>query len=309
MPGVPRAGSTREHELDARREGERLEHADPAAEASHHRDLDRAREARPGPRARPRRRHPATDSSLWKRLKSLPSVSVQCANQPTCGIGCLSSGRAAELAHLRDRRVDVVGVEVDDHAALLVRGRWRRPGPRRFASSSTPCRACPESLNVPAEDAAPELLRAVGVLRRQLEVNELSWHRLGSSGRRKGTMVRAFVLYAEAAGPGTLRRARRDLPPRRGRDLPSRTDLRLGRQASRSTATTPSSSFRTVTASTRRCARPSSKPPGSTPWQWAFRSRCSSPMSTEAPRAGRARRARLRADRLHEGAAAGDDPP
>jgi len=26
-------------------------------------------------------------------------------------------------------------------------------------------------------------------------VNELSWHRLGSFDRRKGTMVRAFVLY------------------------------------------------------------------------------------------------------------------
>jgi hypothetical protein len=32
-------------------------------------------------------------------------------------------------------------------------------------------------------------------------VNEFSWHRLGSSGRRKGTMVRAFVLYVEEPDP------------------------------------------------------------------------------------------------------------
>jgi hypothetical protein len=33
----------------------------------------------------------ATDSSDWNRLKGFPSVSVQRANQPTCGIGIFSS--------------------------------------------------------------------------------------------------------------------------------------------------------------------------------------------------------------------------
>src|SRR6266853_1480411 len=70
------------------------------------------------------------------------------------------------------------------------------------------------------------------------------------------------------------------------RARPSVTDRSsVHRRASRSTATTPSSSFPIARASTLRCARPNSKRPGSTPWQWAFRSRCSSQMSTDdAPR-------------------------
>src|SRR6185503_13286607 len=84
---------------------------------------------------------------------------------------------AAELAHLADRGVDVLGVEVDaegtllvrpdDRAALILGGlehpivhlrRHRRP-------------------DLPAEDAAPESLRAVGVLRPDLDVYELACHR------------------------------------------------------------------------------------------------------------------------------------
>ena len=94
------------------RRGRRAAQAAPMSAVSDRRERERrerARRARPsgpsprsGPRRRSRRRRRvrrrapsrhaggATDSSLWNRLNGLPSLSLQRANQPTCGIGCLS---------------------------------------------------------------------------------------------------------------------------------------------------------------------------------------------------------------------------
>ena len=74
-------------------EGERREDPRALANLSHHRCLDRAR--KPGyNRERDRdRRHccgAGAFSSLWNRLNSLPSLSLQPANQPMLGIGCFS---------------------------------------------------------------------------------------------------------------------------------------------------------------------------------------------------------------------------
>ena len=80
----------REDELDAGREGQRLDHADAAAEPSHHRDLNRAREPGEDRQCDCRRGH-AAFVSFCQRLKLLPSVSLHAANQPCVGTGCLSS--------------------------------------------------------------------------------------------------------------------------------------------------------------------------------------------------------------------------
>ena len=104
-----------EHELDAGREGERLEDADTAAEAPHHRNLHRARE--PGQyRQRDRGRRHAAFGSACQRLKLLPSVSLHDGEPAVRRHRLLVVCGSAELAHLCDRRVDVVGVEVDDQA-------------------------------------------------------------------------------------------------------------------------------------------------------------------------------------------------
>ena len=68
------------------------------AQLSHHGRLDGARETRGHREPDGQSRHApgapsgiVTDSSLWNRLKLLPSESLQRANQPMPGIGCLSS--------------------------------------------------------------------------------------------------------------------------------------------------------------------------------------------------------------------------
>ena len=93
----------REPKLDARRERERLDDADAIAEPPHHRDLYGACEPREDREPDRDGRHPPADSLLWKRLNALPSVSLQCVNQPTLGIGCLSS---AEPPSSRTREID-----------------------------------------------------------------------------------------------------------------------------------------------------------------------------------------------------------
>ena len=90
-PGVTTSRTDGEQELDAGREGQRLDDADPAAEAAHDRDLHRAREPGEGCESDGRGGHATTDSSLWNRLNSFPSVSVQRANQPMWGIAMRSS--------------------------------------------------------------------------------------------------------------------------------------------------------------------------------------------------------------------------
>ena len=73
------------------------------------------------PRARPAGRVARRRSaSACQRWNALPSLSVQAANQPW---SARASWRrpAAELLHLRDRRVDVVGREVEARVPTVVR--------------------------------------------------------------------------------------------------------------------------------------------------------------------------------------------
>src|SRR5262249_58795534 len=77
-------------EWDGCRERERREDADAAAEAAHDRDLHRSGEARQD-RQGDRERCQAAFESPCQRLKGFPSVSLQAANQPWVGTGCLSS--------------------------------------------------------------------------------------------------------------------------------------------------------------------------------------------------------------------------
>src|SRR5690348_12119708 len=132
----------------------------------------------------PRSCGPSRSRRLTGRLVRLPEaervpLDIAAAGEPAVALhGLLVLGLAAQLAHLRDRRVDVLGVEVDAQGPLLVRsddrpalvlgglehpvvhlGRHRRP-------------------DLPAEDAAPESLRAVGVRRVDLHVDEFACHPL-----------------------------------------------------------------------------------------------------------------------------------
>src|SRR3954453_22797695 len=122
-------------------------------------------------------------SRLRRRLVALPEAErvpfgVLAGGEPAVPLHRqLVLCRTAELAHLRDRAIDVGSVEVDgerprllttdDRAALVLAGpehpvvhlgRHRRP-------------------DLPAEDAAPESLRAVRVCRVDLDVHELACHR------------------------------------------------------------------------------------------------------------------------------------
>ena len=97
---LPRDQEQREpdHDRDDPGEGERGEDSRAPAQLSHHGRLDGARETRGHREPDGQSRHApgapsgiVTDSSLWNRLKLLPSESLQRANQPMPGIGCLSS--------------------------------------------------------------------------------------------------------------------------------------------------------------------------------------------------------------------------
>ena len=87
-----------DHDRDDPGEGERGEDSRAPAQLSHHGRLDGARETRGHREPDGQSRHApgapsgiVTDSSPWNRLKLLPSESLQRANQPMPGIGCLSS--------------------------------------------------------------------------------------------------------------------------------------------------------------------------------------------------------------------------
>mgnify|MGYP003694291479 CR=1 FL=1 len=87
-----------DHDRDDPGEGERGEDSRAPAQLSHDGRLDGARETgghrEPDGQSRHAPGAPSgivTDSSLWNRLKLLPSESLQRANQPMPGIGCLSS--------------------------------------------------------------------------------------------------------------------------------------------------------------------------------------------------------------------------
>jgi hypothetical protein len=96
--------SETDHHRDHSGEGERGEDSRAPAQLAHYRRLNGAREAG-GHRERDGQSgHAAgapsgivTDSSLWNRPKGLPSVSLQRVNQPTPGIGCLSSASPPAL--------------------------------------------------------------------------------------------------------------------------------------------------------------------------------------------------------------------
>src|SRR5262249_15754998 len=86
-----------EDDRDDAREGERREDSRALAQRSHHRRLNRPPDPSRPPQPVRHRRHPPLPSgigalsSLWNRLKLFPSLSLQRANQPMFGIGCLSS--------------------------------------------------------------------------------------------------------------------------------------------------------------------------------------------------------------------------
>ena len=178
-----------DHDRDDPGEGERGEDSRAPAQLSHHRRLDGARETR-GHRERDgQSRHApgapsgiVTDSSHWNRLKVLPSVSLQRANQPTAGNRLLVLGLAAELAHLREVGVDVVAAEVDRRAGGALHLRVDGAAPAVLLEHPVVDPRHPRVLDRPAADGFPELLRAVGVLRRELDVHDLLAHLILLSG-------------------------------------------------------------------------------------------------------------------------------
>src|SRR5438067_9645315 len=92
----------------------------------------------------------------------------------------LLAGLAAELAHLRDRRLDVRCVEVEVRVTALLRAHQRSAcfvADLRHAVLELLRHRRPE---LPSEDAAPELLRPLDIGCRDLDVNDISCHRLRS---------------------------------------------------------------------------------------------------------------------------------
>ena len=81
----------REQQLHACRERQRLDDADAATEAAHHRHLHGAGEAGQDGERDGGRGHYAAFGSFCQRANLLPSVSTQLANQPCVGTGCLAS--------------------------------------------------------------------------------------------------------------------------------------------------------------------------------------------------------------------------
>src|SRR5712691_8085563 len=98
---------------------------------------------------------------------------------------------AAELAYPCDVRVDVAGAEVDDEAAAA-----RLAGVHGAAGLSLEHPVVDPRhagvLELPAEERAVELCRAVGVLRRHLDVHDLSGH----SASFRGSAGRSYTLPA-----------------------------------------------------------------------------------------------------------------
>ena len=209
----------RQHELDAGREGRAPRARRCGAEAAHHRDLHRAGE--PGEHASAiasaRSAVAATDSSLSKRPKPLPSVSVQCANQPTCG-SASSPRPCRQLARtFVERRVEIVGVEVREQLRRVGRDRRRRPGRRRCASSSTPSPSARRTPSRTRHSRNPSPARRPW---RQLEVHELSGHLLVPPVREvtpEASECTPVAAAPRAERPGTLLGVAPPVPPRSGR--------------------------------------------------------------------------------------------
>src|SRR2546421_1181163 len=143
---------------------------------------------------------------LRRRLVALPEAErvpfgVAAPGEPAVTLHRqLLLGLAAELAHLGDRGVDVLGVEIDAKRALLVRPDDRAAlvlgGPEHPVVHLRRHR----SPDLPAEDAAPESLRAVRVCRVDLDVHELACHRFlpRCPGYRLSTSCRKESMYRVA---------------------------------------------------------------------------------------------------------------
>ena len=128
---------------------------------------------------------------------------------------------------------------------------------------------------------------------------------------RKERMIRAIILYESEPDPERYQRHIDEFlaPSSARRSATARCSAR--RSANPRTATTPSSSGTTWSRSRPRSTRKRSPLRARTRWRWASRSPFTSRRSSDradpsAPR--RSRGARLRGDRLREGAAARDDP-
>src|SRR4029078_7205780 len=140
----------------------------------------------------------------------------------------------AGVFHTRKAAVDVVGAEVEHRAALTLHAVHAAaliallPHQVLHAGHAG-------ALDPHAADAFPELLPALEILRRKLQVHDFLAHvgppfgvklyapRSTTKGRRSGSRDRA-VRARDGGGP--LRAARRALPQSAGWDVPSREGLR-----------------------------------------------------------------------------------
>jgi hypothetical protein len=150
--------------------GELVAHAILVREAPELGPFDPARLLSPGPSrvARPTR--------PLKQREVVP-LGVGAAREPAdAGDRLLVVGRAAELAHARDRPVDVACPEVDDRAAPRLLGRIDRTA-GLVALEHVVLDVPAPFAELPAEERRPERLRTSAVLGRQLEVHQLTIHR------------------------------------------------------------------------------------------------------------------------------------
>src|SRR5204863_5178705 len=106
-------------------------------------------------------------------------LGVAAGREPAVALhGHLVVGLAPQRLDLGAGRVDVVGVEVDAEVAGLVRGEDRAALILARAEHPVVHLRRHRWADLPAEDAAPEPLRAVGVRRSDLDVHELACHRV-----------------------------------------------------------------------------------------------------------------------------------
>src|SRR2546428_1316206 len=116
------------------------------------------------------------DAWIVLEKRELVALGVDARGEPTLSLDrLLVIGLAAEVANLSDGRVDVVCVEVDDWTRIVLHWIDRAAGTHAIDEAVLD----PGDLGIlvlPSEERAVETLRAIRILRVDLEVNNVACH-------------------------------------------------------------------------------------------------------------------------------------